>query len=169
MIEFINYKGLLRCELLDLLINMLATNVEIPKCVVLCFTFTHLFLYSLPSSQDIFFSYSCRKFSKINCFIVNNMTTDSNWFLYRNFSVTGISSILNLSPDCLIFLAIWLNIIYVLYFVLPFSGLLLKENFHFLSWPCLASLPFLPCLIWLMSKKDISAFVLSVLCSLLHT
>lgn len=108
------------------------------------------------------------KFSKINCFIVNNMTTDSNWFLYGNFSVTGISSILNLSPDCLIFLAIWLNIIYILYFVLPFSGLLLKENFHFLSWPCLASLPFLPCLIWLMSKKDISAFVLLVLCSLLH-
>lgn len=108
------------------------------------------------------------KFSKINCFIVNNITTDSNWFLYGNFSVTGISSILNLSPDCLIFLAIWLNIIYILYFVLPFSGLLLKENFHFLSWPCLASLPFLPCLIWLMSKKDISAFVLLVLCSLLH-
>lgn len=135
---------------------MLATNVEKPKYVVLGFAFLCLLHLSLPSSRDVFVFFSlslpAENSSKTNCFIVADRP-NCFWFLHRNVSATCISSTLNSSPDCLICLAILLNIIYILCFVLPFSGILLNENFHFLSWPCLAGLFFLLCLIWLMSKK----------------
>lgn len=87
------------------------------------------------------FPYFCRKFYKDKSFHCQRYA-HCFWFLHGNVSVSCISPILNWS-DCLIFLAILLNIICLLYFALQFSSLLLREIFHFLSCWFLESLIFL--------------------------